>query len=71
MFQKLAPHETCFLLNTIHVETQQINTNDNIVFGIVDFPGNYASDLQRHIAQCGALIYVIDAQKQEDYQDAC
>lgn len=72
VFQKLAPHETFFLLPSAQVETQQIMTNDNIYFNTVDFPGNYVlkSDLQRQISQCGALIYVIDAQHQE-YESAC
>ena len=72
VFQKLAPHETFFLLPSQQVEAQQINTNENIFFNVVDFPGNYImkSDLQRQMANCGALIYVIDAQSQE-YETAC
>jgi translation elongation factor EF-1alpha len=72
VFQKLAPHETFFLQPTSQIDNQQINTNDNIYFNVVDFPGNYVlkNDLQRQISQCGALIYVIDAQSQE-YDSAC
>ena len=49
-----------------------MQTNDNIWYNVVDFPGNYQfkNDLQKHISQCGALIYVIDAQSQE-YDVAC
>jgi Ras-related GTP-binding protein C/D len=47
----LAPHETFFLLPSQQVDTQLINTNDNINFHVVDFPGNYLmkQDLKRHI----------------------
>ena len=72
VFSKLAPHETYFLLSSQQVETQTIKTNDNIYFNIVDFPGNYVfkNDLKRQIENCGALIYVIDAQS-SDYETAC
>jgi len=68
----LAPHETFFLLPSQQVEVNPVQTNDNIYYNVVDFPGNYIlkNDLQRHISQCGALIYVIDAQSQ-DYDNAC
>lgn len=49
MFNKLAPHETYFLLSSQQIETQTIKTNDNIYFNIVDFPGNYVfkGDMER------------------------
>ncbi len=39
---------------------------------MVDFPGNYniKNDQAYQIQNCGALIYVIDAQ-QQDYESAC
>ena len=38
--------------------------NENIQFNVVDFPGNYSikHDQAFQIQNCGALIYVIDAQ---------
>ena len=61
-----------FLLPTGNVETQTVSNNDNIEFNVIDFPGNYMlkSDSVQHIANCGALIYVIDAHY-ADYESAC
>ena len=72
VFQKMSPHETFFLLPTGNVETQTVSNNDNIEFNVIDFPGNYMlkSDSVQHIANCGALIYVIDAHY-ADYESAC
>ena len=71
VFQKMSPHETFFLLPTGNVETQTVSNNDNIEFNVIDFPGNYMlkSDSVQHIANCGALIYVIDAHY-ADYESA-
>lgn len=57
---------------TTQIDKKEVKTNDNIRFDVLDFPGNYVlkNDSQRHIADCGALIYVIDAQSQE-YDTAC
>jgi hypothetical protein len=60
----MSPHETFFLLPTVSVESQPVANNENIQFNVVDFPGNYSikHDQAFQIQNCGALIYVIDAQ---------
>ena len=71
----MSPHETFFLTPTTHVDYHEVNNNPYIKFNIKDFPGNQefkennAADFQT-ISQCGALIYVIDAQS-GDYENAC
>jgi len=61
----MSPHETFFLTQTTSIETQAVANNDNIQFNVVDFPANYTmkNDILAQVQQCGALIYVIDAQQ--------
>ena len=68
----MSPHETFFLLPTNNIEVQQVCNNENIMFNVADFPGNYMlkSDSNQYIQNCGALIYVIDAHY-ADYESAC
>lgn len=68
----MSPHETFFLTQTNSIEMQPVQNNDNIQFNVVDFPANvqFKAEVAQHISQCGALIYVIDAQ-QQDYESAC
>ena len=40
---------------------------------MLDFPGNHVlkADAANLISNCGALVYVIDAQALQDYETAC
>mmetsp|Transcript_6159 Transcript_6159/g.8913 ORF Transcript_6159/g.8913 Transcript_6159/m.8913 type:complete len:416 (-) Transcript_6159:44-1291(-) len=80
VFNKTSPHETLFLDATQSLDRKHICNNDFINFEIWDFPGNYdvkeelvsggtIYDEQMIFGNCGALLYVIDAQD-EPYTEA-
>ena len=80
VFNKTSPHETLFLDATQSLDRKYICNNDFINFEIWDFPGNYnvkeelvsggtIYDEKMIFGNCGALLFVIDAQD-EPYTEA-
>jgi Ras-related GTP-binding protein C/D len=80
VFNKTSPHETLFLDSTQTLDRKYICNNDFVNFEIWDFPGNYnvkeelvsggtIYDEKMIFGNCGALLFVIDAQD-EPYTEA-
>ena len=75
VFQKMSPHETFFLPPTSRVDLIRVANNPNIQFNIKDFPGKTVFNAEdpndkATLKNCGALIFVIDAQLGE-IEEAC
>jgi len=73
VFHKMSPNETLFLESTSKIVKNDIANSSFVQLQIWDFPGQLdftddAFDTEQIFAQCGALIYVIDAQ--DDYSEA-
>ena len=73
VFYKMSPHETLFLESTNTLDVKYVANNAFVQFQIWDFPGdfdfkdtiNYGGQTLTEEAifkNCGALVYVIDAQ---------
>jgi len=80
VFHKMSPHETLFLECTNHLDVKFIANNSFVQFQIWDFPGDFdfKDDLvyggqvvteEMIFGNCGALVFVIDAQD-EPYTEA-
>eukprot|EP01108_Squamamoeba_japonica_P000369 TRINITY_DN1101_c0_g1_i2.p1 TRINITY_DN1101_c0_g1~~TRINITY_DN1101_c0_g1_i2.p1 ORF type:complete len:362 (+),score=151.41 TRINITY_DN1101_c0_g1_i2:115-1200(+) len=73
VFHKMSPNETLFLESTSKITKNEIANSSFVQLQIWDFPGQLdffdaAFDTDAIFAQCGALIFVIDAQ--DDYSEA-
>eukprot|EP00753_Platysulcus_tardus_P005921 PLAT13762.1.p2 GENE.PLAT13762.1~~PLAT13762.1.p2 ORF type:complete len:371 (+),score=183.05 PLAT13762.1:39-1115(+) len=80
VFQKMSPHETLFLDSTGGLDVQLVANNNFVQFQIWDFPGDFSFDEElvyrgqllteeQIFAECGAIVYVLDAQD-EPYGEA-
>jgi len=80
VFHKMSPHETLFLESTNSLDVKYIANNSFVQFEIWDFPGDF--DFKEDLVfngqvitekmifdNCGALVFVIDAQD-EPYTEA-
>ncbi|XP_001628704.3 ras-related GTP-binding protein C isoform X2 [Nematostella vectensis] len=73
VFHKMSPNETLFLESTSKVVKDDISNSSFVQFQIWDFPGQIdffdpAFDSEVIFGNCGALVFVIDAQ--DDYMEA-
>ncbi|KAK2708785.1 ras-related GTP-binding protein C-like [Artemia franciscana] len=73
VFHKMSPNETLFLESTNKIVKDNICNSTFVQFEIWDFPGQYefydsTFDGDLCFGDCGAIIFVIDAQ--DDYTDA-
>lgn len=73
VFHKMSPNETLFLESTAKVVKDDISNSSFVQFQIWDFPGQIdffdpAFDSELIFGNCGALVFVIDAQ--DEYMDA-
>jgi Ras-related GTP-binding protein C/D len=73
VFHKMSPNETLFLESTSKIVKNEIANSSFVQLQIWDFPGQLdffdgAFDTEAIFSQCGALIFVIDAQ--DDYSEA-
>lgn len=73
VFHKMSPNETLFLESTNKIVKEDINNSSFVQFQIWDFPGQIdffdpTFDSELIFGDCGALVFVIDAQ--DDYLDA-
>jgi Ras-related GTP-binding protein C/D len=73
VFHKMSPNETLFLESTAKIVKNDIANSSFVQLQIWDFPGQLdffdaAFDTEAIFSQCGALIFVIDAQ--DDYSEA-
>ena len=66
VFHKLSPAETLFLESTNMVVKEDISNSSFVQFSVWDFPGQIdftdTSLTEEALADCGAIVYVIDAQ---------
>ncbi|XP_028513487.1 ras-related GTP-binding protein C [Exaiptasia diaphana] len=73
VFHKMSPNETLFLESTSKIIKDDISNSSFVQFQIWDFPGQIdffdpAFDSETIFGNCGALVFVIDAQ--DDYMEA-
>lgn len=74
VFHKMSPNETLFLESTNKIVKDDISNSSFVSFSIWDFPGQIdfldgtTFDSETIFGECGAIVYVIDAQ--DDYTDA-
>ncbi|XP_028405866.1 ras-related GTP-binding protein C-like [Dendronephthya gigantea] len=73
VFHKMSPNETLFLESTAKVVKDDISNSSFVQFQIWDFPGQIdffdpAFDSELIFGNCGALVFVIDAQ--DEYMEA-
>jgi len=73
VFHKMSPNETLFLESTNKVQKDDISNSSFVQFSIWDFPGQIdffdpTFEKDTLFGNCGALIFVIDAQ--DDYLEA-
>mmetsp|Transcript_15545 Transcript_15545/g.26760 ORF Transcript_15545/g.26760 Transcript_15545/m.26760 type:complete len:363 (-) Transcript_15545:48-1136(-) len=73
VFHKMSPNETLFLESTSKIVKNDIANSSFVQLQIWDFPGQLdffdaAFDTEQIFSQCGALIFVIDAQ--DDFHEA-
>jgi Ras-related GTP-binding protein C/D len=73
VFHKMSPNETLFLESTNKVQKDDISNSSFVQFSIWDFPGQIdffdpTFEKESLFGNCGALIFVIDAQ--DDYLEA-
>ncbi|XP_046864420.1 ras-related GTP-binding protein C-like [Xenia sp. Carnegie-2017] len=73
VFHKMSPNETLFLESTAKVVKDDISNSSFVQFQIWDFPGQIdffdpAFDSELIFGNCGALVFVIDAQ--DEYTEA-
>jgi Ras-related GTP-binding protein C/D len=66
VFKKMQPNDTLFLDSTLKITKSTINSF--IKFQVWDFPTNFDSHSTEIYQNCGALVFVIDAQ--DDFLDA-
>eukprot|EP01097_Dermamoeba_algensis_P002764 TRINITY_DN2093_c0_g1_i1.p1 TRINITY_DN2093_c0_g1~~TRINITY_DN2093_c0_g1_i1.p1 ORF type:complete len:370 (+),score=67.78 TRINITY_DN2093_c0_g1_i1:76-1185(+) len=67
VFHKMSPNETFFLQSTAKITKSDVSNSSFIQFQIWDFPGQLdffdpTFDAEMIFSNCGALIFVIDAQ---------
>jgi len=75
VFHKMSPNETIFLEPTNEISRDDISNSSFVNFQIWDFPGDLefsdpSVDCDMIFEGCGALIFVIDAQDEGEYQDS-
>jgi len=73
VFHKMSPNETLFLEATNKIQKDDISNSSFVNFAIWDFPGQVdffdpTFDINMIFSNCGAVIFVIDAQ--DDYLEA-
>lgn len=79
VFHKMSPHETLFLESTNQVRVKDIATSALVQFQLLDFPGNFDPKFEATNSKmnadsifdrAGALVFVIDAQDDETYDES-
>lgn len=78
VFHKMSPHETLFLESTNNIHVRDISRSALVQFQLFDFPGSFdfndrkssGPTPQQIFGHTGALVFVIDAQDDETYQEA-
>lgn len=79
VFHKMSPHETLFLESTNQVRVKDIATSALVQFQLLDFPGNFDPKFESKNSKmsadtifdrAGALVFVIDAQDDETYDES-